>query len=185
MSRGKMITMADEVDSVEMMGRIQRMVIEAGREVLREETRDGDWLLYIKHGSYVITLTWPAGRRFMTVVFRGEISDEGLLKRLNDLFREPHRGGTLHFALVSALTYPNTFYDILKQGDSITGFDVGALIFPFEERFSTLELHVAIQSVVNAALLGWAFIGSVLGLSDLEEHLKEGSIRTSPEGMFA
>lgn len=165
--------------------RIRRMLREAGREVQGEEQKNGDWIIYARQGGFVITITWPSGRRFMTVVFHGEIGDKAILRRLGELFSDPGKGGNLHYALVTALTYPGTFYSLLRNGDSLAGFDVGALIFPFEEGFSVVELHHAIQNVVNAALLGWAFIGSVLGVSDLEERVKDRLAQTSPDGMYA
>lgn len=150
------------------------MLNQLNYEIVKEiNDKEGNFIgLIIKFGAHQVLIIHRPNMEFMSVGYRLDF-DKNSIKKIKEM-QDTADWPNFMFTFKSTVSSPVTgnFFSTDKD-DTLTGYAIEKLIFPFHEGFSIDKLYDAIQAVVSVGFKGAIFLSTVFG--------KEVKIETTPE----
>ena len=171
-------------DEARVRKTIEAMVSISGREIINTVNENGVWTLFIRQHTHIAFVMHMDHQQYMNVVFPCRFTDAEIIRKISDDLQNPTDLARFQYSLKSAITTPHSSFLIHTKDDNFAGFDILARIYPYEPGFALSHFDNAILTVVNAGVLGMAYIAIILGEKDLAQQVNATFGNASPEGMF-
>jgi hypothetical protein len=151
-----------------------------GVEILKRFDKDDTWGFWVKYGEFPILIENPKDTRYVVVAFQITLSDEAVIRKLNEFYEQQDR--TFLFKLTRVFTSPHSGFIRIIEGGRVIGFTVLRNVYPFHPGFTIRDLDSALQTVVGIGDVGIAFLQSVMGQMELDHTPPRPA--TEPGPMF-
>jgi len=149
-------------------------------EITKEFDTDDSCGFWITSGDLPLLVENRKPLRYCIVALQITLSDETVLKTLNDYYeRQDH---PFIFRLTQVLTSPQTSFVRVVESGRVIGYTVMKSIYPFHEGFTIESLDHAVQAVVSVGSVGIAFLKSEMGQMILD-HTPQRPV-SEPDSMY-
>lgn len=166
---------------------LKTLILETGREGIKDYIENDIWIMGVKSGEFVIYLLHPIKEKYVEIRFSFEL-DANFKKMLKDSYADLADANKFSYGLRASIANPYNGYALRLEDSSNgvkipIGFDVVCKIFPLDKLFTIHYLENSIQSVVNSGAFGMSYFGSILQVNETLIKQQE-AMRSSPGAMF-
>jgi len=163
---------------------VKEMVSTSGQEILNIIYDKGVWTLFLRRQTNLAFVMHLDKQQYMTVASSCRVTDDAVIGKITESLQNSADLARFQYNLKSAITAPHSSFFIHTKDGNFAGFDILARIYPYEPGFALSHFDNALLTVINAGILGMAYIATIVGEQDLMQQVNECLKNASPEGMF-